>query len=174
MSVIRDEAILETFYATGIRTAELANLNIGHIDFPRGLLTVSKGKGWKDRVLPIAERALTAIDKYLLDCRPHLSNLDSDNALYLSNKGKRYNPNKLSRLVTQYIQRAGVEKIGSCRKFRHATATLMLENGADIRIIQEMMGHEDISTTQIYAHVSPEVLMKTYGRTHPASFGQNI
>lgn len=166
---IRDKAIIEVLFATGIRTCELAKLKMSDIDLNRREITVTKGKGGKDRILPIAPRAIDAINHYLNISRPKLSHLDSGTSLFLSNRGKAYSPNKLSRLVSRYVKRSGVKKLGSCKKFRHATATLMLENGADIRIIQEMMGHEDISTTQIYTRVSSKSLRETYERTHPAA-----
>lgn len=168
---LRNAAMIEVFYATGIRTAELANLTINDIDLDRSLLMVSKGKGQKDRVLPIAPRTVKSIKAYLQDGRPKLAKLDSGNALFLTNWGHAYIPNKLSRLVSQLIQRSGVEKLGSCRKFRHASATLMLENGADTRVIQVMLGHVDISTTQIYTQVSPTILRNTFNENHPAARG---
>ena len=166
---LRDKAILEVLFATGIRTAELARLGLGDIDQGRMLLTIIKGKGKKDRRVPVAKRTVIALNEYLTRSRPKLSGLSSPDALFISNRGVAYRPEQLSRLVSQYIKRSGVRKLGSCRKFRHAAATLMLENGADIRVIQELLGHEDISTTQIYTRVSPTLLMKTYQKTHPAA-----
>ncbi|BCD98847.1 tyrosine-type recombinase/integrase [Marinagarivorans cellulosilyticus] len=166
---LRDKALLEVLFATGIRTAELARLNVVDVDMARKLLSVSKGKGKKDRVVPIAERTVLALENYLHLSRPRLLKFEATDALLVSNRGKPYRPEQMSRLVSQYIQRSGTLKLGSCRKFRHAAATLMLENGADIRVIQELLGHEDITTTQIYTRVSPDLLIKTYQATHPAA-----
>ena len=166
---IRDKAILETFYATGIRRKELSGLDITDVDFKERTLKVRKGKGGHDRYVPIADRACSALRQYLKTVRPQLATLTSGDALFLDNRGRRFKPSRISRFVKQYIARAGVKKKGACNLYRHSTATLMLKGGADIRHVQEMLGHADISTTQVYTHVAIEDLKEVYKRSHPAN-----
>jgi integrase/recombinase XerD len=169
MSGIRDRAIIETYYASGIRRMELANLNIADVDLAAMLISVIRGKGLRDRRVPIAQRTVKWISRYLELVRPELASLSSGDALFLDNKGLRFRGRQLSQLAALYIKRSGVREYGACHLFRHTTATLMHENGADIRYIQEMLGHADISTTQIYTHVTINRLREVYKRTHPAS-----
>ena len=166
---LRDRAILEVYYATGIRRMELANLNVEHIDFKSRIVTIIEGKGEKDRRVPIAESACRWIQCYLDEVRPSFQKLDSGSALFLDNKGWKFREHQLTRLVSKYVKRAGIRKPGACNLFRHSTATLMHENGADIRVIQDMLGHADISTTQVYTHVVINKLREVYEKTHPAA-----
>jgi integrase/recombinase XerD len=166
---VRDRAILEVYYATGVRRTELANLDIKDIDFKHQLVTVRKGKGSLDRRVPIATRAINWVRQYLKELRPNLQNLDSGEALFLGATGKRIRPSKLSGMVSACVQRSGVGKSGSCHLFRHAAATAMLRNGADIRYVQEMLGHLDITSTQIYTRVTVMDLTRVYNDTHPAA-----
>lgn len=166
---IRDRAVLEALFATGIRRKEVIGLDLGDVDFKAETVKVRKGKGGHERYVPIAERACRAILDYLKYVRPKLATLKSGNALFLDNRGHRFKPQAMSRLIKQYVARAGVNKQGACNLYRHSTATLMLEGGADIRHVQEMLGHADISTTQVYTHVAIESLKKVYKRTHPAN-----
>src|SRR5690606_31844275 len=130
---------------------------------------VREGKGKKDRLLPIGERACRWIDRYVSEVRPQLVVAgDDDQALFLDNKGTRFTPGQLSDKVRNYLVAAGIDKPGACHLFRHTMATLMLENGADLRFIQAMLGHADISTTTIYTQVSIRALKEVYARTHPA------
>lgn len=147
---IRDRAILETSYATGIRRMELGNLSITDVDFTSSILRVNAGKGGKDRRVPIAERACTWIGRYLKEIRPTVTHADSGTTLFLSGKGFPLTPTQLSRLGGKYIHRAGVNKPGACHLWRHSAATLMMEHGAGLPYIQEMLGHASITTTQIY------------------------
>lgn len=165
---IRDRAILETFYSTGIRRMELVNLTIYDVDVRRSTLMVRQGKGGRDRVVPIGERALAWIEKYRLDVRPQLSLSTDNQTLFLNHNGRRFSRDSLSMRVKRYLTQAGIDRVGSCHLFRHAMATHMLENGADIRFIQAMLGHEDLSTTQIYTQVSIEKLREIHSATHPA------
>ncbi|MES9904936.1 MAG: tyrosine-type recombinase/integrase [Sedimenticola sp.] len=165
----RDRAILETFYSTGIRRAELSALSLYDIDWERETLFVNQGKGKKDRVVPIGERALRWIENYQQRIRPELLVDPSETALFLNYKGERLVPDGLSFLVRRYIEQAGIEKPGSCHLFRHTMATAMLENGADIRFIQEILGHEKLDTTQQYTHVSIVKLKEIHRATHPAA-----
>lgn len=165
---IRDRAILETFYSTGIRRLELINLTVQDIDTERGTLMVRLGKGSKDRMIPIGERALQWIDKYLTDTRPELSTGADEGHLFLSKLGQALGKGSLTSLVRKYVDKAKVNKSGSCHLFRHTMATLMLENGADIRYIQAMLGHVELSTTEVYTQVSIKKLKEIHTLTHPA------
>jgi len=166
---IRNRAIIEVLFATGIRRIELVNLNIRDIDFNRQILTVREGKNKNDRNVPIARRALDWIQRYLKEMRPSLASLASGDALFLTEAGQRMKAHKVTGMVTKCVERSGIDKKGSCHLLRHATATEMLRHGADIREVQEMLGHSDISSTQIYAHVTINDLNRVYYQTHPAA-----
>jgi integrase/recombinase XerD len=168
---IRNRAIIEILFATGIRRIELVNLNIRDIDFNRQILTVREGKNKNDRNVPIARRALDWIQRYLKEMRPSLASLASGDALFLTEAGQRMKAHKVTGMVTKCVERSGIDKKGSCHLLRHATATEMLRHGADIREVQEMLGHSDISSTQIYAHVTINDLNRVYYQTHPAARG---
>lgn len=165
---IRDRAILETFYSTGIRRLELINLTVQDVDAERGTLLVRLGKGSKDRMIPIGGRALQWIDKYLNEVRPELATGADGGHLFLSKLGQALGKGGLTSLVSSYVNRAKIHKSGSCHLFRHTMATLMLENGADIRYIQAMLGHVELSTTEIYTQVSIKKLKEIHTLTHPA------
>lgn len=165
---LRDRAIMETLYSTGIRRTELTQVKLHDLDVERGALMVRQGKGKKDRVIPIGERAIAWIDKYLVNVRPELLIDDHNDTLFLSHLGDAITPSWLSDRVRGYVDKANLGKTGSCHLFRHAMATQMLENGADIRFIQAMLGHADLSTTQIYTQVSIRQLKEIHTATHPA------
>lgn len=167
---LRDRAMLEMFYSTGIRRMELVNVSLYDLDFERGVLMVRQGKGNKDRVVPIGDRALEWIEKYINEARPMLQHgASEDHALFLAVHGQKFNPDHVTDIVRKYIKESGIEKKGSCHVFRHTMATLMLENGADVRYIQEMLGHANINTTQIYTRVSIPQLKKVHALTHPSN-----
>jgi len=147
---LRDRAILETFYSTGMRRRELAQLELYDLDCERRTVMVRQGKGKKDRMVPIGKRALAWIEKYLAESRPLLQTDHREPALFLSSLGLPLEPDSLTEYVRDYEAKANTGKTGSCHLFRHTMATLMLENGADIRFIQAMLGHAELSTTQIY------------------------
>lgn len=165
---LRDRAMLETLYSTGIRRMELIGLNQYDIDYERGTLMVRQGKGKKDRMIPIGERALAWIQKYRDEARPQFALAGDDGTLFLSQLGEAFTPNRLTQLVRDTIDAAQIDKRGSCHLFRHTMATLMLENGADIRFIQAMLGHAELSTTEIYTQVSIVKLKEIHTLTHPA------
>lgn len=165
---VRDRAILETFYSTGMRRMELASLKLLDLDVERGTIMIRQGKGKKDRMIPIGDRALAWIDKYVTEVRPTLAIEPDDGTLFLSNLGEPFSPNRLTQMVREYIDTADIGKRGSCHLFRHTMATLMLEGGADIRFIQQMLGHAELSTTQIYTQVSIRKLKEIHSLTHPA------
>jgi integrase/recombinase XerD len=166
---VRDRAILETFYSTGVRRAELLSLKVYDVNRASGLVTIREGKGKKDRVVPIGERALLWMDKYLNEVRPHLVIEPDEGTIFLTGDGEPFSKNHLSCLTRMYVESANLGKSGACHIFRHTTATVMLENGADIRYIQEMLGHEKLDTTQIYTHVAVRLLKHVHAATHPAA-----
>jgi len=163
---IRDRAILEFFYSTGIRRLELTRLSVYDINFERGTVLVHQGKCAKDRILPLGLRCQRWLKRYIHEVRPWFAR--NTDTLFLTNAGDPLRVSYLTGVVRKYIEKAGVEIEGSCHIFRHAMATLMLENGADIRFIQEMLGHARLSTTQIYTKVSVEKLREVHRNTHPA------
>jgi integrase/recombinase XerD len=164
---LRDRAILETFYSTGIRRLELINLSVHDIDYERGTVLIRQGKGKKDRMIPIGERALAWIAAYRDRARPELAITADETTLFLSIHGGPIHTNRMSRLVKDYVDAANVGKTGACHLFRHTMATLMLENGADIRFIQAMLGHAELSTTEIYTQVGIRMLKMVHAATHP-------
>jgi len=167
---LRDRAILETYYASGIRRMELGNLNIGDIDFEKRKLRINKGKGAKDRIVPIGKRTCEWIQEYLNHSRPTLRTMRSGQVLFLNNTGLRYGETQLSELAKKYLLMAGFNVNAACNVFRHSAATHMLEGGADIRQIQVYLGHADISTTMVYTHVTNLELERAYEKAHPAAW----
>lgn len=165
---VRDRAILELFYATGIRRMELCNLKIFDLDFRRNTIHIKQGKGGYDRVIPVGPRAMKWIEKYRLEVRPLLAIQPDDGFLFLTDFGEIFNRNTLATKVKQYMNKAGVKVTGSCHLFRHAMATHMLENGADVRFIQSMLGHQALKTTEIYTRVSITKLTEVHQTTHPS------
>jgi len=165
---LRDRAMLETLYSTGIRRMELINLKAQDVDAERGTLIVRQGKGKKDRMIPIGERAVLWIEKYRADVRPEFICGRDEGVLFLSKYGDAMSANNLTALVRGYIERANIGKQGACHLFRHTMATLMLENGADIRFIQAMLGHVNLNTTEMYTQVSIKKLKEIHTLTHPA------
>jgi integrase/recombinase XerD len=164
---LRDRAILETFYSTGMRRMELAGLTVHNLDFERGTVMIRQGKGKKDRMIPIGDRALAWIEKYRDTARPGLVTGRDDGTLFLTNVGEAFGVDRLTQVVREYVDKAALGKRGSCHLFRHTMATLMLENGADIRFIQAMLGHAKLDTTQVYAQVSVRMLKAIHTATHP-------
>lgn len=166
---LRDRAILEVLYSTGIRRLEVVHLSVYDIDQERGTLIVRQGKGKKDRMVPIGERAMAWVGRYLEEVRPKLMMPPDDGTLFLDVTGEGLAPNRLSQWVHRYVDSAEIGKRGACHLFRHTMATLMLENGADVRYIQEMLGHAELSTTQIYTQVSIRRLKQVHTLTHPGA-----
>lgn len=171
---LRDRAILETLYSTGLRRMEIANLRLHDLDAERGVLMVRQGKGRKDRMIPIGERAIMWIRKYVEEVRPSLVGLFDDGTLFLTNLCEPFTPNRLTQLVRDYVNAADIGKKGSCHLFRHTCATLMHENGADIRFIQQLLGHAELTTTQIYTQVAIRKLKEIHTATHPAKLGKSL
>jgi integrase/recombinase XerD len=164
---LRDRVMLELFYATGLRRSELAGLRVFDLDVERLTLAVRQGKGRKDRMIPTGERAAVWAARYLNDVRPKLALEPDDGVLFLTVDGTIFSPDRLTGLVSDYVKRSGVGKPGACHLFRHTMATLMLEGGADIRFIQQMLGHAELTSTQVYTHVSIGELKRVHATTHP-------
>lgn len=164
---LRDRAILELFYATGIRRLELVELNVWDIDYGRHTVMIRQGKGRKDRVVPLGERAQAWLEKYRDEVRPELALGRDEGVLFLTRHGSALEPRRLSQKVCEYVKQADIGKGGSCHLFRHSMATLMLENGADTRFIQAILGHESLETTQQYTQVGIAKLQAIHAATHP-------
>jgi integrase/recombinase XerD len=164
---LRDRAILELLYSTGIRRMEAINLALHDLDATRGTVHVRHGKGDRDRVVPIGERALAWVKKYIEEVRPRLVVDDDEMTLFLTQHGHPFTPSALTYIARQYIEATGKE--GACHAFRHAMATAMLENGADIRFIQEMLGHAKVTSTEVYTRVAITKLKAIHAATHPAA-----
>ena len=165
---LRDRAILEVLYSTGIRRMELIGLDVADVDGTRGVVFIREGKGRKDRVVPIGERALRWVERYLERVRPKLIHTRDPGALFVSRRGTRLRPTRLTERLHRYLQAAGVTKPGSVHIFRHTMATLMHDAGADVRDLQAILGHADLATTAIYTRVSIERLKAVHAKTHPA------
>ena len=169
----RDRAMIELFYSAGIRLSELTGLDLGDIRSNEGLVKV-KGKGRKERIVPVGRPALQALEAYLQK-RPELrkegADRDAENALFLSTRGKRMNPRGVARVVERVVRESGIGRKISPHALRHTFATHLLDAGADLRSIQEMLGHKSLSTTQKYTSVSVSRLMEIYDRSHPRAGG---
>jgi integrase/recombinase XerD len=166
---IRDRAMLEILYSTGMRRMELADRTVYSVQPERRTVMIRRGKGAKDRIVPIGDRALYWYGRYLEEVRPKLVVEPDPETLFLSARGAAMSLIDLSQIIGGYVRAAGVSKIGACHLFRHCVATAMLNNGADIRFIQEMLGHTRLETTQRYTHVSIEKLKQVHAQTHPTS-----
>lgn len=174
-TVYRDKAILELLYGCGIRVSELCSLNLDDINFKEGLLKV-KGKGNKERIIPIGQKAIGAIKKYfairhILRIKKNFS--AQETPLFINNRGGRLSDRQVRRIVIKYAKAIGVlEKIGP-HTLRHTFASHLLMEGADLRVIQELLGHSSLSTTQIYTHIDLKHLMEIYDKSHPLSKEEN-
>jgi len=172
---VRDRAIIELFYATGMRRGELSRLRIFDVDVDRRAIRINQAKGKKDRFVPITERALAWLLRYLGDVRPRLAIEPDEGVLFLAIDGEAMALNRLTILSSRYVDAAQLDgKTGSCHLFRHTMATLLLEGGADIRYIQAILGHADLASTEIYTRVSIQALCAVVDACHPgASNHQN-
>jgi len=165
---VRDRAMIELFYSCGLRRSELCRLELSDLHSERRTLTVRKGKGKKDRVVPVGLPALVWLERYLKEVRPRLCLDTRTPALFLTGYGEAFNPDVLSRMVAVWIKR-GTGRVASCHLLRHTCATHMLEGGADIRYIQQLLGHEKLETTSIYTEVSIRQLQEVHARCHPSA-----
>jgi integrase/recombinase XerD len=166
---LRDRALLETVYSTGLRRMELIRLRCQDLDLARGVCMIREGKGKKDRVVPIGERAADWLLRYLGQSRPTLVAEPDHDVIFLTTTGRPFHPNHCSRLIREHIVAAGIRKRGACHLLRHTMATAMLEHGADVRVIQEILGHARLTTTQLYTRVSIRLLKAVHTATHPAA-----
>ncbi len=169
-AALRDRAILEVFYSSGLRVSEVAQLTLQQLDLEGGYLRVF-GKGSKERIVPVGGRARDALTSYLASGRPHLVKPRTGSQLFLSNRGTSLSRVRLWMIVRAYARRAGITKPVKPHLLRHCFATHLLGGGADLRAIQEMLGHASISTTQIYTAVEPARLLEHHARYHPRNRG---
>lgn len=170
---LRDRAILETLYSAGLRVAELASLNVGDWDCDAGILRVM-GKGRKERVSPIGKYAALALARWIevRDPDPTAPTVQQG-AMFLNKRGRRLTTRSVGRLLEKYIRETGLDKLTTPHTLRHSFATHLLDGGADLRSVQELLGHKSLTTTQIYTHVSTKRLRDTYQKSHPHASGKN-
>jgi integrase/recombinase XerD len=163
---LRDKAMLELLYATGIRVSELISLNISDVNLDMGYIKCY-GKGSKERIVPLGSIAAKCVQDYLGKGRPKLVRTYEEAALFINHHGNRLTRQGFWKIIKKYAQEARIIKEITPHTLRHSFATHLLENGADLRSVQEMLGHADISTTQIYTHVTRNHLKEVYDKTHP-------
>lgn len=166
---LRDRAMLEVFYSCALRRSELIGLLVKDIDFDRGTVFIRCAKGFRDRYVPIGERALFWVRLYLGTVRPRFVGSSYPDHVFVASTGNPVCPDWLCRRVRNYLAECDIQKRGSCHLLRHSVATLMLEGGADIRYVAEMLGHSRLETTQLYTHVSIDRLRAVHAACHPAS-----
>jgi integrase/recombinase XerD len=164
---LRDRALLETLYSTGIRRAECAALTLYDLDGDRGVLRVVQGKGNKDRFVPIGRQALHWIERYAREARVLVAG-PGEAVLFLTEEGRPFRPDALGNQVRRLLTAAGITKPGSCHLFRHTMATNLVERGCDVRLVQEMLGHAKLDTTALYTHVGIGHLTAAHRAHHPA------
>ncbi len=162
----RDSAMLALLYASGLRVSELMSLNLGDVDIEGGFVRCF-GKGHKERLVPIARRASLAVAEYVKESRPHLTHSDAERALFLNRRGKRLTRQGFWQILKGYAKSADLGKEITPHTLRHSFATHMLSGGADLRSVQELLGHANISTTQVYTHLTSEHVRRTYEKSHP-------
>ena len=163
---IRDRAMLETIYATGLRVSELVNLTLSELDAVAGLVRVT-GKGGRERIVPLGQEALAYLGQYLNDARPELLGDRVSEAIFVTRRGGPMSRQAFWQLIKRYATVAGVNEALSPHTLRHAFATHLLNHGADLRSVQMLLGHSDLSTTQIYTHVARARLQKLHAEHHP-------
>ena len=168
--VKRDRAILELLYSSGLRLSELTNLNCGDIDIQSSIVKVT-GKGNKERVIPVGKKAIDAIKKWY-SCRNEIANFD-EKALFVSNRGNRISPRSVQARIKYWAKLQGLDINMHPHIFRHSFATHILESSQDLRGVQELLGHANISTTQIYTHLDFQHLAQIYDKTHPRARKRN-
>lgn len=163
---VRDRALLELFYATGMRVSELCGLRQDDVHFEEGYLRCV-GKGNKTRIVPFGQKSYAALERYLLTVRPKLEKKGPSRFVFLTVRGESFTRQRLWQIVRAYTRRAGIDKPVSPHTLRHSFASHLLANGAPLRVIQEMLGHADISTTQVYTHVDQQRLKAVHHQFHP-------
>lgn len=165
---IRNRAILEVLYACGLRVSEVASLNVSSVNAENGVIRVL-GKGSKERIVPVGHLAVQALRRYLTKSRPNLLRSPDEPTLFLSQRGRKLNRERIWAIIKEAALQAGIMKNIHPHTLRHSFASHLLENGADLRVIQEMLGHADIATTQIYTHVDQRQLLAVHKKFHPRS-----
>ncbi|MYU39144.1 site-specific tyrosine recombinase XerD [Ligilactobacillus salivarius] len=163
---LRDRAMLELMYATGLRISEIINLKLEDLHLTMGTLQ-TLGKGHKERIVPVGDEAIKWVNRYLEEARPKLLKQKRSNYLFLNFHGNNLTRQGVWKNLKAEVRKAGIQKNITPHTLRHSFATHILENGADLRIVQELLGHADISTTQIYTHLSNKQLADIYNRAHP-------
>jgi len=163
----RDRAIIEVFYSTGIRRNELINLELSDVDYHEGFVRINSGKGNKDRVVPIGKIACRYIENYVKGVRPMLVKDPTDNHLFLTMNGTKISKNRVWQLIKVYSKKTKIKKNITTHTFRHTCATLMLKNKANIRHIQELLGHSSLDSTQVYTSVTITDLKEVHSKCHP-------
>lgn len=163
---LRDKAMLELIYATGMRVSELLGLDTDHLNLDAGFVRCF-GKGAKERIIPVGEVALRYLKEYLAKGWVKLRKSPREKAVFLNRRGKRLSRQGFWKILKGYAKKAGIQKEITPHVLRHSFATHLLENGADLRVVQELLGHADITTTQIYTHLSQKKLREVYERSHP-------
>jgi integrase/recombinase XerD len=163
---LRDRAVLELLYATGLRVSELVNLKTENINLEVGFLRCI-GKGNKERIVPVGKKAQYAIDRYISKVRSKMKNSQLTDTLFLSRLGKKISRQSFWKMIKKYARLSGIKKDITPHTLRHSFATHLLERGADLRVVQEMLGHSDIATTQIYTHINKERLKSIHNQFHP-------
>jgi len=164
----RDRAMIELLYATGLRVSELTRLATNHLNLQAGYL-IARGKGNKERMVPVGQIAIAKVRQYLSGPRSQLLRGRDSRSLFVTNRGRPFTRQGFWKLLQRYALKAGLRALASPHQLRHSFATHLIERGADLRAIQEMLGHADLSTTQIYTHVDRARLRAVYDKTHPRS-----
>ena len=165
-AAVRDHAMLELLYATGLRVSELCSLTLESISFDAGYLRCT-GKGQKERVVPFSDKAAAALRKYIAEARPSFTQDPRTRGIFLSRRGRQISRKTVWKLIKQYARKSGIQKKISPHTLRHSFASHLLANNAPLRVIQEMLGHADIATTQIYTHVDQSRLKSIHEQFHP-------
>jgi len=166
---LRDRAVLEVLWAAALRRSEVLRLGLHDVRVSEGTVFVKEGKGKRDRVVPVSARALGWVRRYLEEARPRLWVPPERGVLFLSDTGHALSPDVLTQKVRKYLDEAGVTAKGSCHLFRHASATALLEGGADVRFVQEFLGHAKLEATEVYTHVTLTKLKAVYEACHPGA-----
>ncbi len=158
--------MLQLLYASGMRVSELVSLNLGDVDTEEGYVRCF-GKGNKERLIPIHEQAALAVKEYIEQARPHLARSNDERAMFLNARGDRLTRQGFWQILKGYAKKANLETDITPHTLRHSFATHMLSGGADLRSVQELLGHANISTTQVYTHLTTEHVRRTYEKSHP-------
>jgi integrase/recombinase XerC len=169
---LRDRALMELLYASGLRVSELVNLNLEQVNLHTNEIRV-RGKGNKERVVLMGEPAAEALSMYLSQSRPELSSKKTENAVFINRDGRRIPERRVQKILVEYTKKAEISKRVHPHLLRHTFATHLLDGGSDLRVVQELLGHANLSSTQIYTHVTRSQAKKVYLSAHPMAQGEN-